>query len=269
VLSRFLLNDKDNNMTTGTHHDRVDQQFGSQASAYLNSSVHASGGDLERLGSVLARFSDARLLDMGCGAGHASFVAAQHVRETVAYDLSAQMLEVVASAASERQLDSLTTCQGYAERLPFDDASFDIVISRYSAHHWHDVGQALREVRRVLKPGGRMIIMDVAAPGHPVLDIWLQTVEALRDTSHVRDYPAAEWLGFVGEAGLNVVNLSADKLVLEFSSWIARMRTPAPLAEAIRLYQRSASTDVQRYFRLQDDGSFTSDTIWIEALKAE
>ena len=39
--------------------------------------------------------------------------------------------------------------QGYAETLPFADASFDVVISRYSAHHWHDVGQALREVKRV------------------------------------------------------------------------------------------------------------------------
>jgi ubiquinone/menaquinone biosynthesis C-methylase UbiE len=57
------------------------------------------------------------------------------------------------------------TQQGYAETLPFADASFDVVISRYSAHHWHDVGQALREVKRVLKPGGVMIIMDVMSPG--------------------------------------------------------------------------------------------------------
>ncbi|WP_435889727.1 class I SAM-dependent methyltransferase [Escherichia coli] len=44
--------------------------------------------------------------------------------------------------------------QGYAESLPFADNAFDIVISRYSAHHWHDVGAALREVNRILKPGG-------------------------------------------------------------------------------------------------------------------
>jgi ubiquinone/menaquinone biosynthesis C-methylase UbiE len=43
--------------------------------------------------------------------------------------------------------------------------AFDVVISRYSAHHWHDVGQALREVKRVLKPGGIFIIMDVMSPG--------------------------------------------------------------------------------------------------------
>ncbi|MGR5674699.1 class I SAM-dependent methyltransferase, partial [Escherichia coli] len=66
--------------------------------------------------------------------------------------------------------------QGYVESLPFADNAFDIVISRYSAHHWHDVGAALREVNRILKPGGRLIVMDVMSPGHPVRDVWLQTV---------------------------------------------------------------------------------------------
>ena len=111
--------------------------------------------------------------------------------------------------------------------LPFADASFDVVISRYSAHHWHDVGQALREVKRVLKPGGVMIIMDVMSPGHPVRDVWLQTVEALRDTSHVRNYSSGEWLALANDAGLAINHLLTDRLPLEFSSWVARMRTPA------------------------------------------
>lgn len=101
---------------------------------------------------------------MGCGAGHASFVAAQHVKQVVAYDLSSQMLEVVAKAAKDRGLDNIATRQGYAESLPFEDNVFDVVISRYSAHHWHDVGRALREVNRVLKPGGVLIVMDVMSP---------------------------------------------------------------------------------------------------------
>ncbi len=255
-------------MTTQSHHDKVDRQFGSQAGAYLTSAVHAAGRDLERLSARLAAFPQARLLDMGCGAGHASFIAAGRVKEVVAYDLSGQMLEVVSDAARSRGMANLTTRQGYAEALPFADESFDVVISRYSAHHWHDVGKALREVRRVLKPGGVVIFMDVMSPGHPVLDIWLQTVEALRDTSHVRNYSSGEWLSLFNEAGLISQNLLCDRLVLEFSSWIARMRTPAVLAEAIRAYQQSASDEVQRYFELQDDGSFTSDIVMLEAVRS-
>ncbi|MEW7313721.1 methyltransferase domain-containing protein [Buttiauxella gaviniae] len=254
-------------MTTQSHHDKVDQQFGSQARAYLTSAVHASGRDLERLSARLADFSDARLLDMGCGAGHASFIAAAQVKNVVAYDLSEQMLAVVNDAAKTREISNITTQQGYAEILPFENDAFDVVISRYSAHHWHDVGKALREVKRVLKPGGVIIFMDVMSPGHPVLDIWLQTVEALRDTSHVRNYSSGEWLSMFNDAGLVTQNLLCDRLNLEYSSWIARMRTPAVMAEAIRAYQRSASDEVQRYFELQADGSFTSDIVMLEAVK--
>ena len=210
----------------------------------------------------------AKVLDMGCGAGHASFTAAGQVAEVTAYDLSSQMLEVVATAAKEKGFSNIVTQQGYAETLPFADASFDVVISRYSAHQWHDVGQALREVKRVLKPGGVIIVMDVMSPGHPVRDVWLQTVEALRDTSHVRNYSSGEWLTLATEAGLVVNQLLTDRLPLEFSSWVARMRTPEPLEEAIRLYQQSASAEVKAYFELQEDGSFTSDTILFEAHKA-
>lgn len=268
VLPLLLKKPKDNAMTTRSHHDNVEKQFGSQASAYLSSAVHASGRDLQRLAERLADFPQAHVLDMGCGAGHASFEAAGQVAQVTAYDLSSQMLEVVAQAARDKGFANIATQQGYAESLPFADASFDVAISRYSAHHWHDVGQALREVKRVLKPGGVMIIMDVMSPGHPVRDVWLQTVEALRDTSHVRNYSSGEWLTMASEAGLVINHLLTDRLPLEFSSWVARMRTPEALTEAIRLYQESASAEVKAYFALQQDGSFTSDTIMFEAHKA-
>jgi ubiquinone/menaquinone biosynthesis C-methylase UbiE len=255
-------------MTTQSHHDNVEKQFGSQANAYLTSAVHAAGRDLEQLSQRLADFPQAKVLDLGCGAGHASFVAARQVAHVTAYDLSSQMLEVVASAAKDKGLSNVGTRQGYAESLPFEDGAFDIVISRYSAHHWHDVGQALREVKRVLKPGGMVIIMDIMSPGHPVRDIWLQTVEALRDTSHVRNYSSGEWLAMITESGLITGSLQTDRLALEYSSWIARMRTPEALSQAIRLYQQSASTEVKAYFELQEEGSFTSDTIMAEARKA-
>lgn len=254
-------------MTTQSHHHNVEKQFGERADQYLSSAVHASGRDLLRLGERLSASPQARVLDLGCGAGHASFIAAQQVQQVVAYDLSGQMLEVVRKAAQERGYGHLTTQQGYAESLPFADEEFDIVISRYSAHHWHDVGQALREVRRVLKPGGKVIFMDVNAPGSAVLDIWLQTVEALRDTSHVRDYNPGEWLTMFTEAGLAIGSLTQDRLYLEFSSWIARMRTPETLQAAIRAYQQSASDEVKRYYELQQDGSFSADIIFIEAFK--
>ncbi|CAM4158755.1 sam-dependent methyltransferase YafE [Yersinia intermedia] len=251
--------------TQNSHKDAVERQFGDQANAYLTSAVHAQGKDLQRLTTLLQPHSDARLLDLGCGAGHASFTAAAVVKSVVSYDLSAQMLQVVSQAAMDKKLTNIDVQQGLAESLPFDDQSFDIVISRYSAHHWHDVGQALREVKRVLRPGGKVIFMDVVSPGHPVLDIYLQTVEVLRDTSHVRNYSPGEWLARVTDAGLVINEVTTDRLYLEFSSWIARMRTPQYFAIAIRELQKSASDGVIKHYEIQPDGSFTSDIMMIVA----
>ena len=248
-----------------THEEKIEKQFGDRAAAYLQSEVHASGDDLQRLTRWLAEDRAASLLDLGCGAGHASFVAAAQVAQVTAYDLSAKMLTVVDAAAAERGLHNLTTRQGVAEQLPFADHSFEVVISRYSAHHWRDVGMALREVRRVLKPGGKFILMDIASPGYPVLDIWLQTLEMLRDPSHVRNYSQGEWLRLINECGFNARELVAGKLTLVFAPWIARMQTSPTLASAIRELQGHAADEVKTYFAFADDGSFCSDTLMFVA----
>ncbi|MDR3430857.1 MAG: class I SAM-dependent methyltransferase [Rouxiella aceris] len=248
-----------------SHTQDVNHKFSPHAGNYLTSQVHAQGADLRQLASLLANYPEARVVDLGCGAGHASFTAASAVGSVIAYDLSQQMLEVVRQAAAEKGLHNIEVQQGCAEFLPFADGSIDIVISRYSAHHWHDVGQALREVRRVLKPGGKVIIMDTCSPGHPVLDVHLQTVEKLRDTSHVRSYATGEWLQMLNDAGLRISQLSTDRLTLEFASWVARLSTPEHFVMAIRQLQQVSSQEVVDYFSIQPDGTFQTDIVLIEA----
>jgi SAM-dependent methyltransferase len=118
-------------------HALVGRQFGSQAEAYLASGVHAAGADLERLSRRADASRPARVLDLGCGAGHVSYALARGgASEIVAYDLAPQMLAVVAAEARQRGHANIVTDQGPAERLPFDSARFDWVVSRFSAHHW-------------------------------------------------------------------------------------------------------------------------------------
>ncbi|GAB7529901.1 class I SAM-dependent methyltransferase [Pseudomonas sp. 3A(2025)] len=253
-------------MTQSPHTQVVQRQFGEQAAAYLTSAVHAQGTEFALLQAEVQGRSDARVLDLGCGAGHVSFNVAAAVGEVVAYDLSQQMLDVVRDTAVARGLDNVRTQRGAAERLPFEDGEFDFVFSRYSAHHWSDLGLALREVRRVLKPGGVAAFIDVMSPGSPLLDTYLQTVEVLRDTSHVRDYSAAEWLRQVSEAGLFTRSHTRQRLHLEYTSWVERMRTPEALRVAIRELQQAMGSEVREYFEIAQDGSFSTDVLvlWAE-----
>ncbi|MFG6206693.1 class I SAM-dependent methyltransferase [Pseudomonas retamae] len=251
--------------STAQHTQVVQKQFGEQAAAYLSSAVHAQGSEFALLQAELAGQGAARVLDLGCGAGHVSFHVAPLVSEVVAYDLSQQMLDVVAAAAAERGMGNISTVNGAAERLPFADGEFDFVFSRYSAHHWSDLGVALREVRRVLKPGGVAAFVDVLSPGSPLFDTYLQSVEVLRDTGHVRDYSGAEWLRQVSEAGLHVRSTTRQRLRLEYNSWVERMRTPAVMRAAIVQLQQSMGNEVREYFEIEADGSFSTDVIVLMA----
>jgi SAM-dependent methyltransferase len=250
-----------------SHAALVGGQFGSQAEAYLKSPVHAAGPDLQAIAGIAAANPGARVLDLGCGGGHVTFTAAPHVAEVTACDLSPEMLKVVADAARARGLGNVTTREGVAERLPFADGSFDIVFSRYSAHHWQDFEAGLREAARVLKPGGIAGFVDTVSPGTPLLDTYLQTVELLRDPSHVRDYSRAEWEAALARAGLRPGPVRMHRVHLEFSSWIGRMRTPAVQADAIRAIQQAMADSVTRHFAIEADGSYTIDVAFFEATR--
>jgi SAM-dependent methyltransferase len=256
-------------MTTMRSHEAlVGDQFGARASVYLTSVVHATGADLARLAALARERPAARVLDLGCGGGHVTFAVAPHVREVVACDLSPAMLDVVARAARERGLANVTTQQGVAEHLPFADASFDMVMSRYSAHHWRDFAAGLAEAARLLAPGGVASLVDSVSPGPPLLDTFMQAIELLRDPSHVRSYSGAEWEAGLARAGLVVTASRRHRVRLVFQTWVERMATPPVQVEAIRALQRAMSEGLTRAFETAPDGSFTIDVAAFEAAKA-
>lgn len=248
-----------------SHDEVVEAQFGGQAAAYVDSSVHATGEDLDALEAIAARECPVRALDLGTGGGHVAYRLAPHAGAVVAADLSTAMLKAVAAEAAVRGLSNISTCPTPAENMPFDNASFDLLACRYSAHHWRDFDAGLREARRVLKPGALAIFIDVGSPGHPAFDTHLQAVELLRDPSHVRNYSEAEWSAALVRAGFRIRVTRKRRLRMEYASWVERMRTPDAHRAAIRSLQQGASADVAKYFAIEADGSFSIDTLQIEA----
>lgn len=242
-----------------THNESVNSQFDSQANAYLSSAVHAQGDDLKAAGAYVAQHvaPSGVGLDLGCGAGHLSFALAPALSKVVAADASQGMLEVVDKAAKQRGLAHIETVQTMVESLGFADASFDVVATRYSAHHWGDVPAALLEARRVLKPGGLLIVIDVLGYENPLVDTHFQTIELLRDTSHVRDYAESEWQRMLAAAGFEIQDRQAWPVRLEFSSWVERMRTPELNVQAIRALQKVAPKPVHDALHYEEEGSFT------------
>jgi SAM-dependent methyltransferase len=246
------------------------RQFGTSAANYLTSPVHAAGADLERLTAVAVQQQPARVLDLGCGAGHASFALARGgALRITAYDPSSDMLAVVVQEAAARGHEEIETSVGAAEALPFENNTFDLVVTRYSAHHWTSVPRALAECARVTARGGRLIVIDVIAPETPLFDTSLQVIEFLRDASHVRNYRVSEWVAMQRAAGFREPAVARWKLPLEFGSWIARIGTPHARVAALRTVFAELPNEARGYFQISPELSFVTDSAWLEALKAD
>jgi len=249
---------------TQHHNSLVQSQFGPGAADYITSAVHAHGADLHRIAAIAAARMPANALDLGCGGGHVAYAMAPHAARVTACDLSPAMTAAVEAEAARRGLANIQTCCAPAASLPFADGAFDMLACRFSAHHWQDLPAGLREARRVLRSGGAAVFADVIAPPLAAADTHLQAVELLRDPSHVRDYGEAEWRAMLARSGFAISAITKGRLRMDFADWTARMRTTPDRAAAIRTLQVLASSEVASHFAIEQDGSFTIDTILIE-----
>jgi demethylmenaquinone methyltransferase/2-methoxy-6-polyprenyl-1,4-benzoquinol methylase len=108
-----------------------------------------------------------RVLDVGAGTGDLSFAAAARGARVVAVDLSAGMLAVLARRATDAQRSRIQPLVGTAESLPLPDASVDRIVSGFTVRNVGDLGRAFAEFRRVLRPDGRVVILELSHPPSP------------------------------------------------------------------------------------------------------
>ena len=254
--------------------EQAQQKFGSVAANYKTSQVHAAGPDLERMTALSSLAEDARVLDAGCGAGHTALAFAPIASQVIACDFTLPMLRQVEALARERDQPNVSAQLADVERLPFPNCSFDQVVTRYSAHHWLRPERALAEFRRLLKPNGALLISDIMARADYAQDTFLQTIELLRDPSHVRDYRISEWRAMLAEAGFKVQLVMTFDLTLRFAAWIRRIDCPRQQADMILTLFNEASEDIRRAFRLparatNDDFEFVIPSAVIRGIIAE
>lgn len=250
----------------------AEQQFGPSAAHYATSAVHAAGESLAMLTTMLAPAATWRVLDVATGAGHMAAAIAPHVREVVASDVTAEMLAEAARLFAQRGLSNVVTASADAGELGFATASFDAVVCRLAAHHFASVPAFLNEASRVLRPGGRLGLVDNVAPDAEMLtgasaaeiaatDAGYDAFERLRDPSHVRAFSRQEWRGSLARAGFEMIAEELIEKELAFEPWVERMRcTPETVTQLKAMLQSGSlcaflkprGSDSDRHFVLRE-----------------
>jgi SAM-dependent methyltransferase len=105
----------------------------------------------------------AEVVDIGCGEGYLTVEVARWARRVVAVDRSAAVLTRAKALAGRRRAANIVFKRGELEKLPLDSASADVAILSQALHHAADPGQAMAEAARVLRPGGKVLVLDLRA----------------------------------------------------------------------------------------------------------
>jgi len=231
-------------MRDSGHQARILDQFTRQATPFSTASPITDASALAMIVSAAAPRATDTVLDVACGGGIIVCALAPHVSHATGIDMTPAMLERAAQLAVEKRIANTRWDQGDVTSLPYPDGAFDIVVTRFSMHHFLDPLVVLREMARVCRPGGRVVVVDMYASDDPAKAAEWNRAERLRDPSHVRCLALGELTALFAAAGLDAPSAGFYELRDEIRNLLARsFPEPGDDAKFIAMFAASADDD--------------------------
>jgi ubiquinone/menaquinone biosynthesis C-methylase UbiE len=231
-------------MTDATHQDLILDQFTRQATVFSTATAITDEDALRIIVEAAHPAPDDRLLDVACGPGLVVCAFAPHVQAATGIDVTPAMLELARKLAGDKVLANVAWRQGDVYALPYEDASFTIVTTRFAFHHFLDPAAVLREMVRVCAPGGRIVVVDDYASEDPAKAAAFNRLEKLRDPSHSRCLTLTELRGLFVAAGLREAEATLYELRGDVRSLLARsFPNPGDDLKIIEMFKASAGDD--------------------------
>lgn len=235
------------------HQDRILDQFTRQAVPFSTAPAIRNREALDRIVEMAGAASDDTVLDVACGPGLLVCAFAPIVRHATGIDLTPAMLEQARELERREGLHNVTWRQGDVLTLPYPDGSFSIVSARFAFHHFLDPLAVLKEMRRVCRAEGRIVVAD-SAPAASKADAF-NAVERLRDPSHVRAMPVEELRELFAHAGLGEPRIETYRLEGELEDLLQRSFPNEGDADRIRrIFENSLTDDALDMATRRQDG---------------
>lgn len=211
----------------------IQKSFTEQAKNFETKSMNFTKQEyLEHIVSCVNPQKSNTVLEVAAGTCICGRSLAPFVKNVACLDMTTAMLAVGKAEAEKQRLCNIDFVQGDAEQLPFSDNSFDIVISRLAFHHFSNPKRCFSEMTRVVKTGGKLVVIDMEATEEPLRNTE-DEIETLRDPSHMRNLSKDEFTEMFRERHLTMTTMYCTELPVSLSAWLALTNTPAEISADI------------------------------------
>jgi SAM-dependent methyltransferase len=207
---------------TDTHSGAIRDEFAHQADAFARSPTMSLAETLGAVVELVPEDSEARWVEVACGPGLISRAMAPRVGSVLGLDLTPAMVEKARAEADAAGVDNLSFEVGDAAALDLPDDSLDGAITRFSLHHIPAPVRVLEEMRRVVKPGGLVVVADHVTDDEGAAAAWHGQIERLRDPSHWACLTPSRLEVLAERAGLEP---DVDRVIpfeIDFGEWLNR-----------------------------------------------
>lgn len=194
-----------------------------------------------------------------CGRAFSPFV-----HQLICLDMTSAMLSVGKTEAERQKLNNMIFVLGDAREMPFLENSFDIVISRLAFHHFPDTKGPFEEMLRVLKPGGKLVLIDMEAAEEELRNI-RDKIETLRDPSHIRNLSKNEMLNLFAGNSVSVEMCELTSIPTDLNEWMDFTNTPKSVQEQIvkRFVSELKGGDKTGFYPYRRNNGISFDQHWL------
>lgn len=211
---------------------------------------HAAEEDLARIVELAEPKEQELACDVVTGLGHMALALAPYVASVDAFDPDEGILNEARALAESRGIANAHYSAGDPTGLPVESNQYDIVTARMALRHTAEAGPCLKEMRRILKPAGRLLVADSLSPDHPQIAGLLEDMMSLCDHSHVKSYSLAEWENLLDQEGFDILQVEIYPKENDFETWAKLEGADPDSVRMLGLMLHGAAPRAKRHFHV-------------------